>query len=123
MEFAPDAWSRFERAISVVAKSPPQHRVKPKLKKKKSPARKVSKKMTPNKYFRRVISLFDLGDLHRPIEALRGERSRSGDAIPLPPYVERSEPLEWISLYRALPVSVVSAPSPQVPYRVETQHL
>jgi hypothetical protein len=24
----PDAWSRFERAVDVVAKSPPQHRVK-----------------------------------------------------------------------------------------------
>jgi hypothetical protein len=24
----PDAWSRFERAVDVVAKSPPQHRAK-----------------------------------------------------------------------------------------------
>lgn len=28
-----DAWSRFERAVDVVAKSPPQHRVKRKTKK------------------------------------------------------------------------------------------
>jgi hypothetical protein len=27
IEFHPDAWERFERAASVVAKSPPQHRV------------------------------------------------------------------------------------------------
>jgi hypothetical protein len=26
VELEPDAWSRFERAIDVVAKSPPQHR-------------------------------------------------------------------------------------------------
>lgn len=29
-ELHPDAWQRFERAVDVVAKSPPQHRVKPK---------------------------------------------------------------------------------------------
>jgi len=28
VEFESDAWSRFERAVDVVAKSPPQHRVK-----------------------------------------------------------------------------------------------
>jgi hypothetical protein len=27
-EVHPDAWARFERAVDVVAKSPPQHRVK-----------------------------------------------------------------------------------------------
>jgi len=27
-ELAPDAWKRFERAVDVVAKSPPQHRAK-----------------------------------------------------------------------------------------------
>jgi len=27
-ELRPDAWSRFERAVDVVAKSPPQHRTK-----------------------------------------------------------------------------------------------
>jgi len=27
-----DAWARFERAVDVVAKSPPQHRMKPKTK-------------------------------------------------------------------------------------------
>jgi hypothetical protein len=41
-ELHPDAWARFERAVDVVAKSPPQHRVKPKT----SPARK---KKTPLK--------------------------------------------------------------------------
>jgi hypothetical protein len=33
IEFEPDAWRRFERAIDVVAKSPPQHRKKKRLKK------------------------------------------------------------------------------------------
>jgi hypothetical protein len=40
-ELHPDAWARFERAVDVVAKSPPQHRVKakrsPKRKKKAPP--------------------------------------------------------------------------------------
>lgn len=40
LEFEPDAWERFERAVAVVAKSPPQHRVKAKAKKNKSPKRK-----------------------------------------------------------------------------------
>jgi hypothetical protein len=38
VELEPDAWERFERAIDVVAKSPPQHRAKRgrrKIKKKK----------------------------------------------------------------------------------------
>jgi hypothetical protein len=30
IELHPDAWARFERAAEVVAKSPPQHRVKAK---------------------------------------------------------------------------------------------
>ena len=38
IEFEPDAWERFERAVKVVAKSPPQHRVK-KAKTKKKKAR------------------------------------------------------------------------------------
>jgi hypothetical protein len=38
LEFEPDAWARFERAVDVVAKSPPQHRIK------KSKARKRKKK-------------------------------------------------------------------------------
>jgi hypothetical protein len=33
----PDAWVRFERAVDVVAKSPPQHRTKPKKSKRESP--------------------------------------------------------------------------------------
>jgi hypothetical protein len=47
IELHPDAWARFERAAEVVAKSPPQHRVKekPKVKAKKS----TSKKRTPPK--------------------------------------------------------------------------
>jgi hypothetical protein len=32
-EFHPDAWTRFERAAGVVAKSPPQHRTANKTKK------------------------------------------------------------------------------------------
>jgi hypothetical protein len=41
IEFHPDAMERFERAVGVVAKSPPQHRVKKKAKraKKKKPGR------------------------------------------------------------------------------------
>jgi hypothetical protein len=40
IELRPDAWQRFERAVDVVAKSPPQHRtkIKPKGKQSKSPA-------------------------------------------------------------------------------------
>jgi hypothetical protein len=33
VELAPDAWERFERAVDVVAKSPPQHRTKEKKRK------------------------------------------------------------------------------------------
>ena len=40
VEFEPDAWERFERAVKVVAKSPPQHRGKSRGKKKKSPSKK-----------------------------------------------------------------------------------
>jgi hypothetical protein len=37
VELRPDAWSRFERAVDVVAKSPPQHRKKkPKTRKRKT---------------------------------------------------------------------------------------
>jgi hypothetical protein len=44
IELEPDAWQRFERAVDVVAKSPPQHRTTPKpkkkrLKRKKEPSR------------------------------------------------------------------------------------
>jgi hypothetical protein len=38
-ELHPDAWARFERAIDVVAKSPPQHRTKIAKPKKASPKR------------------------------------------------------------------------------------
>jgi hypothetical protein len=40
VELQPDAWQRFERAVTVVAKSPPQHRVKAKPKTRKSAKRK-----------------------------------------------------------------------------------
>jgi hypothetical protein len=30
IEFEPDAWERFERAVKIVAKSPPHHRAKQK---------------------------------------------------------------------------------------------
>jgi hypothetical protein len=41
-ELHPDAWARFERAVDVVAKSPPQHRKK-KRSKKTSAAQKSSR--------------------------------------------------------------------------------
>jgi hypothetical protein len=43
MEFHTDAWARFERAVDVVAKSPPQHRIK-KRKPAKAGSRPVSRK-------------------------------------------------------------------------------
>jgi hypothetical protein len=36
IDLVPDAWQRFERAVKVVAKSPPQHR---KAKKKSKPSK------------------------------------------------------------------------------------
>jgi hypothetical protein len=37
-ELHPDAWQRFERAVDIVAKSPPQHRTKKaKLRKRAQP--------------------------------------------------------------------------------------
>jgi hypothetical protein len=42
VEFSSDAWFRFERAVDVVAKSPPQHRTKGE----KSPKKKKQKKHT-----------------------------------------------------------------------------
>jgi len=36
-ELHPDAWQRFERAVGVVSKSPPQHRTKPKPEPNKAP--------------------------------------------------------------------------------------
>jgi hypothetical protein len=43
LEIHPDAWARFERAVDVVAKSPPQHRTKKSKshKRKKKTKRKV----------------------------------------------------------------------------------
>jgi len=42
IELEPDAWQRFERAVDVVSKSPPQHRTKPA--KKARPKKKKSGK-------------------------------------------------------------------------------
>jgi len=42
-----EAWSRFERAVDVVAKSPPQHRTKEKTK--ASPKMKIGKKIKESK--------------------------------------------------------------------------
>jgi hypothetical protein len=36
VELEPDAWQRFERALKVVAKSPPQPRIAKKVKKRKA---------------------------------------------------------------------------------------
>jgi hypothetical protein len=48
IELHPDAWQRFERAAGVVAKSPPQHRVKEKPKvKKAAKKRKTTGKQKP----------------------------------------------------------------------------
>jgi hypothetical protein len=46
VELVPDAWARFERAVDVVAKSPPQHRTKADVgrkRKKKFPAKRRDK--------------------------------------------------------------------------------
>jgi hypothetical protein len=45
IELEPDAWQRFERAVEVVAKSPPRHRVKekPNVRKKTKPKKKPGK--------------------------------------------------------------------------------
>jgi len=43
VELHPDAWARFERAVDVVAKSPPQHRTKRTAKKARSPAKRKGK--------------------------------------------------------------------------------
>src|ERR1700722_14231930 len=43
IELHPDAWERFERAAGVVAKTPPQHRVKAKSKGTASPKKRVRK--------------------------------------------------------------------------------
>jgi hypothetical protein len=43
VELEPDAWQRFERAVTVVAKSPPQHR-KAKPSRAKSPRKRKAVK-------------------------------------------------------------------------------
>jgi hypothetical protein len=44
LELHPDAWSRFTRAVDVVAKSPPQHRTKTSNAKRKAPKKPSRKK-------------------------------------------------------------------------------
>jgi hypothetical protein len=48
IELAPDAWQCFERAVDVVAKSPPQHRRYKKVKPKQAPIKKRMKKKSQN---------------------------------------------------------------------------
>jgi len=43
-EFHSDAWSRFERAVDVVAKSPPQHKASKKQKLKSKKQKRLSLK-------------------------------------------------------------------------------
>jgi hypothetical protein len=43
IELVPNAWQRFERAVDVVAKSPPQHRIK-KRKQRASASKAAQKK-------------------------------------------------------------------------------
>jgi hypothetical protein len=44
----PDAWERFERAVDVVAKSPPQHRTKSKIFKSKVKSKIIDHKKKDN---------------------------------------------------------------------------
>jgi hypothetical protein len=44
IELAPDAWERFERAVAVVARSPPQHRAAKGKKKLATKRQKLSRK-------------------------------------------------------------------------------
>jgi hypothetical protein len=44
VDFEPDAWQRFESAVDVVAKSPPQHRVKRAVAKKPATRKKKHSK-------------------------------------------------------------------------------
>jgi hypothetical protein len=48
VELRKDAWSRFERAVDIVAKSPPQHRAKVKSAKANSPRKSAKKKRAPH---------------------------------------------------------------------------
>jgi hypothetical protein len=43
-ELHPDAWARFERAVDVVAKSPPQHRTKKGIAKRRKPKASKAKR-------------------------------------------------------------------------------
>ena len=44
LELERDAWARFERAVDVVAKSPPQHRTKKSVTPKRKKAQPAKKK-------------------------------------------------------------------------------
>jgi hypothetical protein len=55
VELVPDAWARFERAVDVVAKSPPQHRTKADVgckRKTKFPAKRRGKLVLPENHIR-----------------------------------------------------------------------
>ena len=45
IELAPDAWARFERAVDVVAKSPPQPRKSPTAETGKAPRKRPKKNL------------------------------------------------------------------------------
>jgi hypothetical protein len=47
VELEPDAWQRFERAVDVVAKSPPQHRTSKDAPKKRLPKSRREKHEPP----------------------------------------------------------------------------
>jgi hypothetical protein len=47
IEFEIDAWARFERAVDVVAKSPPQHRTRPAKTTTKKKSKRKSATETP----------------------------------------------------------------------------
>ena len=57
-ELEPGAWERFERAVDVVAKSPPQHRTKDK----KVPEEKTKEKsgLTPRVFWRQFEAISSL---------------------------------------------------------------
>jgi hypothetical protein len=52
VELRPDAWARFERAVDVVAKSPPQHRRKSVAHSPKRKRKAVKKAVVKSRYDR-----------------------------------------------------------------------
>jgi hypothetical protein len=53
LELEPDAWQRFERAVDVVAKSPPQHRAAKKTKAKAGPSTSTKRVVAKRRNWRR----------------------------------------------------------------------